>query len=159
MRTGLFVAAALVLAPVAAHADARGQALYGRHCARCHVVGQGAPPAQKSKSLVDITLAARGHDRAWLIAFLQKPYAVDPDSECHAALDRDGARLVYRFLRARLRPARPAAGAKTASSKTASSSRTPAAHVAAAPARVPSALPMRVVPPPAPPKPQGLVRR
>jgi hypothetical protein len=146
MRVGLILL--LTVAPLLARADGRGQAMFVRHCARCHVVGQGAPVPEKLKSLVDITLAARDHDRKWLVEFLQKPYTVNKDSECRAALDADGARRLYRFLRQRLRPPKPHDDGKTAGTTSPNST-----------GKIPPALPMHVVPAPVPPKPEGLVRR
>ena len=42
MRRTVILAAAL-LASSTAWADGRGQAIFSQRCARCHVVGQGAP--------------------------------------------------------------------------------------------------------------------
>jgi len=147
MRAGSIISLLLALFVVAspASADQEGRATFAQKCARCHVVGQGQPLAETHKSFVDITLAAQQHDEKWLDAFLQKPYAVEPQTACRAALDAAAARHVYHFLKDRLRPRAPTAAA--------------AAAGATQPGAVPPALPMKVAPPPEPPKPQGLVRR
>ena len=152
-RTLLAPALALALALVSspAWADGRGQAIFKQHCARCHVVGQGAPVRDQHPSFIDVTLAARQHDGKWLTAFVQKPYAVAPQSECRANLDAEGARHVVHFLADRLRPIAPTARPDGAGAATATGG--------ARPGGVPPAMPMQVVPAPKPPKPQGLVRR
>lgn len=160
MRAIATLVLTLALAPAAARADGRGQGIFDRHCAHCHVVGQGAPVAHKLRSLVDITLAARAHDDKWLMAFVRRPYAIKPDSECHAKLDAADARLVVRFLHERLRPAASGSAATTAPgtvAATAARPNTPASRLR--PAIIPPAKNMHVVPPPAPPTQHPMERR
>jgi len=151
MRARFILLLLLALAvALPASADQEGRATFAQKCARCHVVGQGQALTEKHKSFVDITLAAQRHDEKWINAFLQKPYAVDPQTACRAALDAAAAHHVYHFLKDRLRPrAATAAAARS----------TAAATLATQPGAVPPALPMKVAPPPEPPKPQGLVNR
>jgi hypothetical protein len=161
-----------------AAANGRGQGLYQAHCARCHVVGQGTPVT--AKNFIDITLAAQQHDETWLRAFLQAPYKVDVNSACRANLDARSATEVYGFLRSRVRPA-PGHEAQSATTRK-HGGKAPVVYVpvdepsapvgvtppdavanrnASYPTRdgVPPQSVSRVVPPPAPPKPQGMVRR
>ncbi len=93
---------------VPALADARGTSVYQDHCARCHVVGQGAPLRDKPKTFIDITLAAKQHDRKWLLSFMQKPTSEKADSACRTKLSEKDADDVYRFLKKLLKAPPPA---------------------------------------------------
>jgi cytochrome c2 len=90
-------------------ADARGTSVYQLHCARCHVVGQGQPLRDKPKTFIDITLAAKQHDQKWLMAFLQKPTSVSPNTACRTKLGEKDAVDVYRFLKKLLKSPPPEA--------------------------------------------------
>jgi mono/diheme cytochrome c family protein len=91
-----------------AFANARGTSVYQAHCARCHVVGQGAPLRDKPKTFIDITLAAKQHDQKWLLQFMQKPTSVAPNTACRTKLNETDANDVYRFLKKALKAPPPA---------------------------------------------------
>jgi mono/diheme cytochrome c family protein len=137
MMRAAVVACVLLVGATSARADGRGQAVFAQKCARCHIVGRGQPVPKARASLVDLTLVAKRRDAAWLSAFVQKPVAIAPDTACRAQLDAATARHVVHFLRDRLRPVAPTAGAT-----------------------VPPATPMKPAPPRESPKPPaGMVRR
>jgi mono/diheme cytochrome c family protein len=142
---------ALLASSSTALADGRGQAIFSQKCAKCHVVGQGAPTNADKSKMVDITLAARAHDAKWLEAFLQKPYAVNKDSACMAKIDPPAARSVIHFLRDRLKPVSPTAAAHGGGH--AQSGDAPQHGM------VPPQSKMETATPPPPPPPQGMVKR
>jgi hypothetical protein len=143
---------ALLASSSTALADGRGQAIFSQKCAKCHVVGQGAPTNVDKSKMVDITLAARTHDARWLEAFLQKPYAVNKDSACMAKVDVPSARSVIHFLRSRLKPVSPTAASEHGGRRSQSAE-------AQQPGAIPPQSKMETAAPLQPKKPQGMVHR
>jgi mono/diheme cytochrome c family protein len=144
---------ALLASSSTALADGRGQAIFSQKCAKCHVVGQGAPTNADKSKMVDITLAARAHDARWLEAFLQKPYAVNKDSACMAKVDVPSARSVIHFLRSRLKPVSPTAASQNGGGRSQQSGGP------AQPGAIPPQSKMETAAPLQPKKPQGMVHR
>ena len=135
---------------VPALADARGTSVYQAHCARCHVVGQGAPLRDKAKTFIDITLAAKQHDRKWLLQFMQKPTSVAPDTACRTKLNEKDADDVYRFLK-KLLKAPPPAGPNDAAA--------PPNAMRLSTGKLTPETQWKTAAPPPTPKPTGMVHR
>jgi cytochrome c2 len=138
--------------------DGRGQAIYQRQCARCHVIGEAATQlsAERAKAFVDLTQAAQQHDEKWLRAFVQRPSVVVTQTACRAKVDENGAREIYRFLRSFVRPARKRGAGNAEASAALPATGTVAGN---ADGGIPPQSTSRTAAPIPQPKPMGMVHR
>jgi cytochrome c2 len=159
------ICVALLAATTPALAGGRGQAIYQRQCARCHVVGEAAQKLspERAKAFVDLTTATQQHDEKWLRAFLQHPSQVVKQTECRAKVDDSGASEIYRFLRSFVRPARAAAavgGHKRGGGSGETSAAVPATGTpSGAEGEIPPQSTSRTAAPTPQPQPTGMVHR